>query len=106
MAARIRGKLAAVGPLAAHQSVHLGERIREHRTHRQWSIGTAAAMAGLSANTLANLERSEMPNPTLSTLLALMELYELDSIEQLLGAAPSRLLLRQWVATGRPGIRP
>ena len=91
---------------SAHSSVHLGDRLRALRAAQGWSIDEAATRAGLSRNTLSNLERSSFPNPTLSTLLALMEVYELRSIEELLGAVPSRLLLTDWVRLGRPGVDP
>ena len=106
MSARSARRLAAVSQSGTHSSVHLGNRLRSLRTARKWSIEVAAAKAGLSGNTLANLEHTALPNPTLSTLLALMEVYQLNSIEDLFGAARSRLLLAEWVANGRPGSRP
>lgn len=89
----------------AQSSVHVGHRLRELRLQRDWSIEQAAARAGLSRNTLGGLENAALPNPTLSTLLALMEIYEAHSIDDLIGSLPSRLLLRAWVAEGRPGTR-
>jgi transcriptional regulator with XRE-family HTH domain len=105
MAARATRPLRSVVPETAQSNVHLGSRLRELRHDAGWSIEAAAARAGLSANTLANLERAALPNPNLSTLLSLMEIYKLDSIEELLGWLPSRLLLGAWVARGRPGTR-
>lgn len=90
-------------PGSDHQSVHVGAQLRHLRTARGWSIEEAAVHAGLSRNTLSKLEGMALPNPRLATLLALMELYELHSIEELLGLVPSRALLRAWVAEGRPG---
>jgi transcriptional regulator with XRE-family HTH domain len=98
-------RLASVALSSTHPTVHLGERLRALRASREWSIEAAAAKAGLSGNTLSNLERTALPNPTLSTLLALMEIYDLGSIDDLFGPAPSRLLLAEWVAIGRPGTR-
>lgn len=88
-----------------HSSVHVGSHLRGLRLGRGWSIEEAAVKAGLSRNTLGGLETSALPNPTLSTLLALMELYELATIESLFAPEPSRELLRAWVASGRPGTR-
>jgi hypothetical protein len=34
-----------------------------------------------------------------------MELYEIQTIEGLLGSVPSAMLLDEWVAQGRPGLR-
>lgn len=105
MAARATRKLAAVTPPNAHSSVHLGDHLRDLRKAEGWSIEAAASKAGLSANTLANIERSAFPNPTLSTLLALVEIYRLRSVEELFGRLPSRVVLAHWVASGRPGSR-
>lgn len=65
----------------------------------------AARLAGLSRNTLGKLEKAALPNPNLSTLLALMEIYETTSLEDLLGPLPSQSLLDRWVGEGRPGLR-
>ena len=89
----------------AQSSVHLGSRLRQLRKQHGWSIEQAAARAGISRNTLGATETSALPNPSLSTLLALMEAYSLRSIEELFGPVPSRLVLRDWVARGRPGSR-
>lgn len=106
MAQRSGRPLAVVPPEQAAQSnVHLGARLRDLRLGRGWSIEQAAARAGLSRNTLGGLETNPLPNPNLSTLLALMELYQLRSIEELFGSVPSRSLLEAWVANGRPGTR-
>ena len=89
----------------ANLTVQIGARLRALRRRNGWSIESAAARAGLSRNTLGALETAEFPNPTLSTLLALMETYGVGTLEELLGAVPSRLLLEAWVQQGRPGLR-
>lgn len=106
MAARSGRPLAAVaaGDIAQF-SVHVGRQLRRLRHDHGWSIDAAAAKAGLSRNTLGGLETQQLPNPTLSTLLALMELYGVRTIEELLGVPPSRSLLQAWVQAGRPGQR-
>jgi len=101
-AARLRPVAAAEG---TQYNVHIGKRLRALRLRRDWSIEEAASRAGLSRNTLGNLELAPIPNPRLATLLALMEAYEMRGIEELLGDLPSRALLQAWVAQGRPGVR-
>jgi transcriptional regulator with XRE-family HTH domain len=97
-------RLRAVPPLEPdHSTVQVGQHLRRLRVARGWSIEEAAVQAGLSRNTLSKLEAAALPNPRLATLLALMELYQLRSIEELLGLVPSRELLRAWLAEGRPG---
>lgn len=88
-----------------HFTSDLGSALRRHRKARGWSIAEAASRAGLSMNTLANTERTALPNPTLGTLLSLMDIYEVNSLEELLGELPTSLLLRTWVSAGRPGVR-
>jgi len=88
-----------------HSTVHLGGAIRRIRKSQGLSIDAAAAKAGLSRNTLSNIERDPLPNPTLSTLLALMDVFGLQSIETLFDRTPSQDLLQEWIARGRPGIR-
>lgn len=106
MAERSYGRLRTVPEAdSALSTVHVGNRLRRLRQERGWSIETAAARAGLSRNRLGSLETAALPNPTLSTLLTLMELYDAGTIEDLLGSAPSRTLLRAWVTAGRPGTR-
>jgi transcriptional regulator with XRE-family HTH domain len=104
-ARRVRPLIAVAAGSLAHSDVHLGVRVRELRRRRGWSIEEAAGRAGLSRNTLGNLETAVLPNPNLSTLLALMEVYELRSIEELFGSMASRVVLERWVAEGRPGAR-
>jgi transcriptional regulator with XRE-family HTH domain len=82
--------------------VHIGARLRALRRARGWTVGQAAEHAGLSRNTLSNAENAPLPNPTLSTLLALMDIYDLRSLEELIGPIPSQLVLRAWLARGRP----
>lgn len=89
----------------AWSSVHVGRHLRKLRETAGLSQEEAGVRAGLTRGTLGRLEASAMPDPRLSTLLALMELYRLASLEELLGISPSRLVLRRWVADGRPGLR-
>jgi transcriptional regulator with XRE-family HTH domain len=89
----------------AISSVHLGRRLRELRTERGLSQETAAVRAGMSRNTLARHELSAFPDLKLSTMLALMELYDVPTLDALVGASPVQALLHAWVDEGRPGLR-
>jgi transcriptional regulator with XRE-family HTH domain len=77
----------------AHFTVHVGQRLQELRRHAGLTQERAAVGAGLTRNTLMTLERAAHPDPRLSTLLKLMMLYNLGSIEELLGATPSARLM-------------
>jgi transcriptional regulator with XRE-family HTH domain len=83
----------------------MGAQIRQLRKARGLTIDEAAKRAGLSRNTLSNVERSALPNPTLGTMLALMELFDLETIEGLIGPTPSASLVDEWIDKGRPGVR-
>lgn len=101
--ARSRGRLRPVDD--ARSTGHVGARLRLLRETAGLSQETAAVRAGLTRNTLGRLEAEALPDPRLSTLLSLMELYRMTSLEDLLGVSPSRSLLQDWVAEGRPGLR-
>lgn len=60
----------------------------------------AAAAAGLTRNTIGNLEGVKFPDPKLSTLLRLMRAYGLNSLEELLGPVPSARLAAAWEEVG------
>jgi DNA-binding XRE family transcriptional regulator len=65
----------------------------------------AAATAGLTRNTIGNLENARFPDPKLSTLLRLMRAYDLRSLEELLGTVPSTLLAAAWEQDGWENAR-
>jgi DNA-binding XRE family transcriptional regulator len=85
--------------------VHLGDRLREVREECGLTQEQAAVAAGLTRNALVSLENRRFPDPYLSTLLRLMRVYNLTTIEQLLGPIPSRLLASSWEAEGWRGTR-
>lgn len=62
--------------------------------------------AGITRNALAALESKPLPDPHLSTLLSLMVVYRVVSIEALLGTTPSVLLAHEWRSRGWAGGRP
>ena len=80
------------------QRVHLGAQLRVARQAKNLTQEQAAAVAGLTRNAIANLEKSAFPDPKLSTLLRLMRAYDLGSIEHLLGPVPSNELGKVWAA--------
>lgn len=84
------------GGSGAQSTPHVGEHLRHLRQQVELTQEQAAARAGLTRNTIADLERREFPNPHLDVLLALMDVYEVGSIEELLGATPSRVVGRAW----------
>lgn len=101
-----RVRLMAVRPEEdAQSSVHVGRHLRRLREGAGLSQEVAAVRAGLTRNTLGRLESHPLPDMRLSTLFALMELYDVGSLEELLGVPPSRRALADWVQVGRPGLR-
>jgi transcriptional regulator with XRE-family HTH domain len=89
----------------SEQRVHLGSRLRIARQATGLTMEQAAAAAGLTRNTIGNLENARFPDPKLSTLLRLMRAYDLRSLEELLGAVPSALLAAAWEQEGWENAR-
>ncbi len=81
-------------------TTHLGGRLRAARNARGLTQAQAADAAGIARNTLVSLERAQHPDPRLSTLLRLMRVYGLGSLEELLGELPSHQLAETWAAEG------
>jgi transcriptional regulator with XRE-family HTH domain len=96
--ARGRPSLRVVPDLDASDRlrVHLGERLRLLRIQNGLTQEKAAGEAGITRNWLAELEKARFPNPTLNTLLRLMQVYRLGSVEELLGPTPSARLAAAW----------
>jgi DNA-binding XRE family transcriptional regulator len=91
---------------SAQQIVHVGQVIRAHRERAGLTQEQAAVRASLTRNTVVALERARFPDPHLSTLLALMAVYGVGSLDELLGSMPSRALADAWAAEGWVGGRP
>lgn len=89
----------------ASDSIHLGKRLRTLREACSLSQESAAVRAGMTRNTLARHEASAFPDLKLSTILALMELYDVASLDGFVGRSPAERLLQSWVGQGRPGLR-
>lgn len=100
-------RLAAVGQAdRAQPAVHIGQVLRARREAAGLTQERAAVAAGLTRNTLGSIEKSALPDPHLSTLLALMQVYGLGSLDELLGPMPSMTLAESWQAKGWSGGRP
>ena len=93
------------GQQDAQSTTHVGQHLRLLRRNVGLTQEQAAAHAGLTRNTIADLERREFPNPHLDVLLALMEVYEVGSIEELLGWMPSQIVARAWRVRNWTGSR-
>ena len=89
----------------AQKSMHLGSRLRSLRETIGLSQEAAAVRAGMTRNTLARHESAPLPDLKLSTMLALMELYGVPSLDALIGQTPAQHLLEAWIDGGRPGLR-
>ena len=100
-------RLSAVStPGSAQSAVHRGQVLRAHREATGLTQERAAVAAGLTRNTLVAIEKARFPDPHLSTLLALMKVYGVGSLDELLGSMPSRTLADEWEAAGWEGGRP
>jgi DNA-binding XRE family transcriptional regulator len=86
-------------------TVHVGHRLRQCRDSRGPTQAEAAEAAGITRNALGRLESKQFPNPSLQTLLALMIVYRLCSLEELLGPLPSDRLAKEWQDAGWVGRR-
>jgi transcriptional regulator with XRE-family HTH domain len=70
---------------------HIGSRLLELREQRLLSQRALAARLGISQPALSKLEAGRSA-PSLATLLRLLTVYDMDSVESLLGPMPSRQL--------------
>ena len=93
---RGRPALRSVPDPGSQPRMHLGERLRDFRNKNKLSQEQAAVYAGLTRKSIARLENARFPNPHLSTLLRLMRTYNVSSLEELLGTAPSARLAEAW----------
>jgi len=75
----------------------LGDRLRWLRAER--SLGALAIATGISKARLDQLEKTELPNPSLAHLLRLQRAHGCGSLDELLGPLPSwgwmRVYLRE-----------
>ncbi|MGH3873556.1 MAG: helix-turn-helix domain-containing protein [Pseudonocardiaceae bacterium] len=96
---------ASAVPSDDQSTVHLGRRLRQCRDSSGLTQAQAAAAAGITRNALGRLEGKQFPNPCLQTLLALMQVYRLHSLEELLGPFLSQQLAKEWAQAGWAGTR-
>lgn len=90
---------------AEQSTIHIGHRMRACREAKGLTQEAAAAEAGITRNALGKIESRQFPNPTLQTMLALMQVYGLRSLEELLGPLPSYRLANDWQRSGWAGTR-
>lgn len=76
-------------------SRHLGGRVRQLRTERNWSLETLAGASGVSRSMLSQIER-EGANPTLAVTLRIARAFEmtLGDLLEVPGAASSVTVIR------------
>lgn len=86
--------------------MHIGSVLRAHREAVGLTQERATVAAGLTRNTLVTIEGARFPDPHLSTLLALVEVYGLGSLDELLGPMPSRSLADRWEVADWEGGKP
>lgn len=66
------------------QTEHVATEVRRRRQQRNWTLDVAAARLGVSRRLLAQLEAGQ-GNPSLSTLLAIAEGFDISLVELLAG---------------------
>jgi len=64
----------------------IGRRVRELRIQSEMSMEEVAALVPISSGTLGALERGEIKNPPLGTLLKLVAVMKVGTIELFLGS--------------------
>lgn len=77
----------------------IGKRVRELRIESEMSLEEVAALVPISSGTLGALERGEIKNPPLGTMLRLVAVMRVGTIELLLGSGelPSAKLGKQLI---------
>lgn len=90
----------AGGPSAAEA---WGEHVRSLRERQGWTVAYVASETGVSAGTISKIENGRGTNTQLSKLLALQELFQLDSLEALFGQPVSASLAGVDVVRRRGG---
>lgn len=76
----------------------IGSRIADLRVRRDWTRNRLARELGISFNTLKKLEAGDTV-PSLGTLLALVEAFELCSVDELLGGPLGTRMVRNLSAS-------
>jgi DNA-binding XRE family transcriptional regulator len=81
---RNRGRRTPMAHLARPQLASLGQRLRDLRQGRGWSLGQLALSTGVSRQALHHLETGRSGQPTLAVLWSLADAYRL-SLDELVG---------------------
>jgi DNA-binding XRE family transcriptional regulator len=79
------GRAFRAEPLPVEVRTMLGSRLRVLREDRGLSLQDLARRVGMSRGSIGDLERGDVLNPSLSTVLRLMSALDLPSIELLFG---------------------
>lgn len=85
-------------------AVNIGERIKEVRLARHWTLDQASREIGLSRSAISKIERNEM-SPTFQAMQKLAQGFGLDLIELLNPQKVSRPLGRRSVTRRNEGAR-
>ncbi|MEA2493654.1 MAG: Helix-turn-helix domain [Thermoleophilaceae bacterium] len=80
-----------------------GQHVRSLRERQGWNVRYVAQQTGVSVGTISNIENGKGTNAKLGNLLALQELFELDSLEALFGEPVSAVLAGVQVVRRRGG---
>lgn len=81
---------------AASDEEHLGARLQAFRLAAGLSVREAGRRCRLSDGTLRKIESLARPNPNLTTLLVMMEVYGAASIDHLLGPSAAERTAYAW----------
>src|SRR5580765_9069730 len=84
-----------VAELADTITQHLGDRVRQLRAERGWSLQVLAGASGVSRSMLSQIER-EQANPTLAVTLRIAQAYgmTLGDLVQVPGASSAITVIR------------
>lgn len=72
--AKHKPQAASAGALAETLTQHLGDRVRQLRAERGWSLAVLAGASGVSRSMLSQIER-EQANPTLAVTLRIAQAF-------------------------------
>lgn len=90
----------------AQSTVHIGAAVKARREAVGLTQERAAALAGITRNALMSIEHQALPNSTLSTLLSLMRVYGLRTLDELIGVTAAEAAAETWSAREWEGGTP
>src|SRR5205823_2853665 len=77
-------------PLPLHMRETLGRKLHQARAAKGLRLEDVAGQLRISTGYLSQLERALEPSPRMGVILALQDLYDIPSLELLLGDFPSK----------------